>query len=138
MTPNQIASLQDSLLQAEAASTALRKTLFRLVGERHPAIKASFAAYAVPEERTMLARILSSVLESIDPEPWVREDLGHLGRRHLEWDTEPQMYGQLTDCLMLALAEVLESDWTNELEQLWRLRMRWVCDAMQSLKITEH
>ena len=132
-------ALRDSIAQVAERERELREAFYSRLFGRFPAVKERFGAYSRNQQAQMMNQIIEAVYDSVDEDTsWLKDHLASLGSQHADWEVTEPMYRQLEDCLVEALAEILGTDWSPDLERTWRDRLRWVADAMLGRQDATH
>jgi len=104
--------------------------MFSLLFERHPDTRELFGAYSFNQQKQMVHRMLTSVLASLDGEPWLPDDLESLGATHQAYGVTAAMYAQVNDCFIDAVAAVEGGGWTDDLDAMWRSHLTRIGELM--------
>jgi hemoglobin-like flavoprotein len=89
--------------------------LFRL----YPQARSIFGQNNRAQQEKVLASVLASVIEHLDDAPWLEEQLGAIGERHLPYGVDGETYAWIGDALITTLAHVAGPDWNHDLSTEW-------------------
>lgn len=92
---------------------------YEILFERYPAARPLFARNAPERQQKMLQDALVAVVENLENAPWLRQTLGAIGRKHLDYGVTDEMYDWVGDALLATLAEIAGDAWTPELKAAW-------------------
>jgi hemoglobin-like flavoprotein len=92
---------------------------YQVLFERYPSSRAMFSATSSRRQEEMLTAALVAVIEHLEDAAWLKQQLGALGAKHIEYGVQDHMYPWVGECLVATLKEVAGSDWTPRVEQAW-------------------
>lgn len=112
--------LRSSFELVLARSPNLTTRFYEILFEKYPQVKPLFGKRRAQEQQaTMLASALVAVVDHLEDAPWLTEQLGALGAKHVEYGVTDDMYPFVGDALLSTLAEVAGADWSDELHTQW-------------------
>lgn len=112
--------LRSSFELVLARSPDLTTRFYEILFEKYPQVKPLFGKRRAQEQQaTMLASALVAVVDHLEDAPWLTEQLGALGAKHVEYGVADDMYPFVGDALLTTLAEVAGADWNEELHTQW-------------------
>lgn len=79
---------------------------YELLFARHPGVRALFTRSAPAVQRRMFGETLVALVEHAGDHAWLDEHVSALGRRHLEYCVEDEMYDWVRDAFLDAVGEV--------------------------------
>ncbi len=97
----------------------LTETFYATLFLRYPDFVPLFNGVNMLQQRKMLANALVFVVENLDAMEIASGTLEEMGRRHIDYGAEPELYPAMGECLLHALATVTGDDWNDELESQW-------------------
>src|SRR6187399_2973487 len=115
-------------------NVAALRSSFELVAEREPQLTHRFYdilfrryPQAVPlfrnnprqDQEKMLTDVLVKVMDHLEDEPWLVDQLGALGQKHVDYGVTEEMYSWVGASLLEALEQVAAEEWTSELAAAW-------------------
>lgn len=110
----------------------LTTRFYEILFERYPQAKPLFGRNSGPTQARMLGEALAAVVEHLEDAPWLAENLGALGARHVDYGVTDEMYGWVGDALLATLAEAAGDDWSPALAQAWADAYGAIAGLMQS------
>ena len=81
-------------------------------------------------QEEMLAGALVAVLDHLDDAPWLVNQLGSLGEKHIGYGVTPAMYDAVGASLLATLARAAGDDWNDELLEAWADAYGAITDLM--------
>jgi hemoglobin-like flavoprotein len=111
--------LRSSFSLVADRAPALTARFYQIFFARYPQVRPMFQRNAPQKQQEMLQRALVAVLDNLEDASWLRETLGALGAKHLDYGVTEEMYGWVGECLLATLAEVAGSDWSPALAAAW-------------------
>jgi hemoglobin-like flavoprotein len=97
----------------------LTARFYEILFERHPEARPLFGRQSTEAQALMLQEALVAVMDHLEDGAWLRQTLGNLGRKHVEYGVTGEMYDWVGASLLATLAEVAGEAWTPELAQAW-------------------
>lgn len=97
----------------------------------YPQVRPLFSRKSNAEQAVMLRDMLVAVIDHLEDAPWLTEQLGSLGARHVEYGVRPEMYGWVGASLLETLRHVAGEAWTPELETAWSDAYGAIASLMQ-------
>jgi hemoglobin-like flavoprotein len=85
----------------------------------HPEAEPLFHRRPRETQEKMLTGALVAALDHLEDAPWLAEQLGALGAKHVDYGITPEMYAWVGDALLATLADVAGPDWNDELGREW-------------------
>lgn len=86
---------------------------------RHPPSKSLFWRNSREAQEQMVTDTFAAIVDHLDDEPWLRENLGNMGAKHVVYGVTPVMYDWVGEALLKALRDVAGHDWTDEVRDAW-------------------
>jgi len=104
---------------------------YALIDERYPKLMDGFSPEST-QRTQMLTQILAAVHDSmyVEDAEWVALQLRALGQAHVRWEVTTEMYPQVCQCLVDALAQMRDAGWSDELEQIWTAKLLEISELM--------
>ena len=100
---------------AEQAGVAIYRYLFEI----EPELKALFKNTDIHAQGQVLLKFLSTLMTSISSIEDIQPDIQALKKRHIQYGILPEHYLIFGEALLLTLSEILEKDFTAEMESVW-------------------
>ena len=97
----------------------LTHRFYEILFANHPEAKPLFSRKAAEQQEKMLTSALVAVLDHLEDAPWLVEQLGALGKKHVEYGVTEAMYPWVGEALLATLAEVAAAEWTPALASEW-------------------
>lgn len=113
--------------RAEELSQKFYDKLF----QDYPGVLPLFQHVELEEQRTKLIASLQMIIKSLDNDDLVPY-LEAMGQRHEEYGAEEEHYGAVGATLLSVMGELLEDEWTEELEGIWNEALTTVSEIMIS------
>jgi len=128
-------------------NVAALRSSFELVAEREPQLTHRFYdilfrryPQAVPlfrnnprqDQEKMLTDVLVKVMDHLEDEPWLVDQLGALGQKHVDYGVTEEMYSWVGASLLEALEQVAAEEWTSELAAAWAEAFGAIASLMQA------
>jgi hemoglobin-like flavoprotein len=111
--------LRDSFEVVATANPKFISRFYEILFERYPQTRAMFPPGGEARQAEMLTGALVAVLDHIEDAPWLRDTLGALGAKHVDYGVTREMYDWVGASLLATLAEVAGPAWTPELQGAW-------------------
>lgn len=92
---------------------------YEILFERYPQSKALFSRNSADKQQKMLTEALVAVMDHLEDASWLSEQLGALGRKHVDYGVTDDMYEWVGASLLATLAEIAGDAWTPALAQAW-------------------
>lgn len=109
----------------------LTRRFYEILFERYPQVRPLFGK-AGTGQAEMLQQALLSVVEHIEDASWLRQTLGAMGKKHVDYGVTDEMYGWVGVSLLATLAEAAGDAWTPQLEAAWAAAYTAISDLMLS------
>jgi hemoglobin-like flavoprotein len=115
-----VETLRSSFALVVERNPELTSRFYEIFFDRYPQVKPLFGVRKAQEvQAKMLTEALVAVVDHLEDAPWLTEQLGALGAKHLDYGVDDEMYDWVGECLLAALAEVAADDWTPQVEAAW-------------------
>jgi len=111
--------LRSSFEVVATANPAFIARFYEILFDRYPQTRAMFPPGGTARQAEMLTGALVAVLDHLEDAPWLRDTLGALGAKHVDYGVTREMYDWVGASLLATLAEVAGPAWTAELEAAW-------------------
>jgi hemoglobin-like flavoprotein len=111
--------LRSSFALVLERNPTLTARFYEVLFARYPQVKPLFGRNARAKQEEMLAKALVAVMDHLEDAPWLKEQLGALGKKHTEYGVTTEMYGWVGDALLTTLAEAAGKDWTPAMLANW-------------------
>jgi len=100
-------------------SPNLTHRFYEILFTKYPQAKPLFSRNSREQQEKMLAASLVAVIDHLEDAPWLEQQLGAIGVKHVEYGVTDDMYPWVGDALITTLAEVAGADWTEEHAKEW-------------------
>jgi len=120
INPDDAALMRESFKSISHFSSEVANRLYAKLFEKNADIKRLFASVRLREQHRMLAASLHYVVMNYEHAGAVRNSLRRMGARHVGYGARPEHYRLFAECLIESLAETLGSEWTPQLDRIWR------------------
>jgi len=117
--PLQIELLETSFAQIKEKRTDFTDCFYALLFEQYPDVKPLFANVSMEHQPKKLFDSLALVVGSLRNPETLTEPLKGLGTRHIKYGALPVHYPAVGATLLQAFANILQDDWTSEVEWAW-------------------
>jgi hemoglobin-like flavoprotein len=116
-------SLDTSLLRSSfdlvvERQPELTTRFYEILFDRYPQVRPLFGATGSGQAE-MLQQALASVIDHLEDATWLRQTLGAMGRKHVDYGVKDEMYGWVGASLLAALADAAGDAWTPALASEW-------------------
>ncbi len=118
-----------TVIEREPLMTA---RFYEVLFSRYPAARPLFSRNSERAQQEMLQRALTAVIDHLEDLPWLASTLNALGAKHVEYGVTREMFDWVGDALLSTLAEILDKDWSEEVESAWRNAYGAICELMLS------
>ncbi|MGD2184291.1 globin family protein [Lusitaniella coriacea] len=117
-------ALQVELLEASFARIKERQTdftdcFYAILFKDYPDVKPLFAHVSMDDQSKKLFDSLALVVRGLRNPEALMEPLKGLGTRHVQYGAVPAHYPAVGATLLQAFANILQEDWTSEVEWAW-------------------
>ena len=117
--PDTAALLRESVSIAAAHEPVITKRFYSIFLSRYPQVIPLFSRNAPEKQQEMLQGAILAVLDHLDDSAWLADTMGAIGVKHLDYGVTDDMYPWVGECLIAALAELCEDQWTKDHEAAW-------------------
>lgn len=117
--PDAATLLRESVSIAAAREPVITKRFYSIFHSRYPQVIPLFSKNAPEKQQEMLQGAILAVLDHLDDSAWLADTMGAIGAKHLDYGVTDEMYPWVGECLIAALAELCEDQWTPEHEAAW-------------------
>ena len=117
--PDTAALLRESVSIAAANEPVITKRFYSIFLSRYPQVIPLFSRNAPEKQQEMLQGAILAVLDHLDDSAWLADTMGAIGVKHLDYGVTDDMYPWVGECLIAALAELCEDQWTKDHEAAW-------------------
>jgi methyl-accepting chemotaxis protein len=97
----------------------------------YPEVMPLFQNVELKDQRTKLIASLQMIVKSLDNDD-LAPYLEAMGQRHKEYGVVDEQYGAVATTLISVMSELLEEEWTEELEVIWTDALTAVAEIMLS------
>ena len=108
--------------------------VYDILFEKNPDWLDLFTAHHSAAGRQMVRETLMYAVDHLNAENWVGPNLTSLGKKHVEYEVDEDMYRVYIETLLLAMADVSGTEWCPELESGWSELFEYLSNLM----IEEH
>jgi methyl-accepting chemotaxis protein len=115
----QVKLLRDSFEAITPRADELAGTFYRILFDRYPAVRPLFRDTDLKEQQRKLVQALALVVANLERPAKLKEMLGQLGARHVDYGAQPAHYDAVGECLLAALSEIAGPLWSPKLERAW-------------------
>jgi hemoglobin-like flavoprotein len=98
---------------------AITPRFYEILFSRYPQVKPLFGARSSRAQEEMLQQALVAVVDHLEDASWLTSTLGALGAKHADYGVTREMFDCVGDALLSTLAEVLASDWNDDVRAAW-------------------
>lgn len=110
--------IRRTMAEIEPVSDKVTSYFYALLFVRHPDLRQLFPA-SMDTQRDRLFKALLTAARHVDDASRLADFLGHLGRGHRKYGTEPAHYPAVGECLLGALSRYATVSWGPETEAAW-------------------
>ena len=93
--------------------------------------KGMFAHVQMDEQKRKLGAAIATVVDSVENLSAAAPTLKELGKKHAAWEVTAEQYSQVGSAVLYALGEVLNDDFTSEVEKAWTDAYEIISTTMQ-------
>jgi hemoglobin-like flavoprotein len=111
--------LRRSFLLVVEREPELTRRFYDTLFTRYPAAQQLFYRRPREVQEKMLRDALVAVMDHLEDAPWLEQQLGAIGAKHVEYGVTPEMYGWVGESLLATLASVAGDAWGPELHVAW-------------------
>ncbi|MGZ3421723.1 MAG: globin domain-containing protein [Polyangiales bacterium] len=111
--------LRGSLAVVVEREPQITKRFYEILFERHPGARPLFSRNAPERQQKMLRDAIVAVVDHLEDATWLKDTLGALGRKHIDYGVTREMYGWVGGSLLATLAEIAGDAWTLEVAGAW-------------------
>ncbi|MGZ3455882.1 MAG: globin domain-containing protein [Polyangiales bacterium] len=111
--------LRGSLAVVVEREPQITKRFYEILFERHPGARPLFSRNAPERQQKMLQDAIVAVVDHLEDATWLKDTLGALGRKHIDYGVTREMYGWVGGSLLATLAEIAGDAWTLEVAGAW-------------------
>lgn len=122
--------LRKSFEMVVERSPGLTGRFYEILFERRPEVRRLFGRNSSAAQERMLTDALVAVVDHLEDAPWLTQNLGALGTKHVGYGVTREMYDWVGDALIAALAEALGDDWNAEVHAAWAAAYGAIVDLM--------
>jgi len=128
----QVEMLRSSFERVVELSPQVTQRFYEILFARFPQAKRLFGRHSDARQEKMLADALAAVIDHLEDAPWLTATLRGLGGKHTSYGVTEEMYAWVGESLIATLAEVLDEEWTPELQSAWVGAFTAIASLMQS------
>ena len=122
--------LKSSLELVVTTNPNLTLRFYEILFSRYPELQPLFGRNSRENQAKMLAEALVATVDHLEDAPWLVQNLGALGARHLDYQVTDDMYPKVGDALLSTLAETAGEAWSPELQAQWAEAYGAICGLM--------
>ena len=113
--------LRTSFTMVSERSPGFMRRFYEILFQRYPETVSMFprGPEGLVRQENMLTNALAAVLAHLEDGAWLQQTLFNMGARHVKYGVRDEMYGWVGECLIAALEEGAEPDWSPALEGQW-------------------
>ena len=111
--------LRQSLELVASREPLITKRFYEILFERYPQVRPMFSRNAPERQQKMLQDAIVAVVDHVEDGPWLKETLGALGAKHVDYGVTREMYDWVGASLLATLAEIAGKEWTPPVEAAW-------------------
>jgi len=119
--------LYSSYLKIAAAGPQLTTLFYNRLFEVQPPFRALFKT-SMEHQGIKWRMMLNLMLQAVDSPYLLRRSLVEMGRRHIDYGVKAEDYPLFIDCVIWALQQYLDVDFTSEVEAAWHKLFAIVVD----------
>lgn len=136
MTPRQISLVQNTWKKVQPTADQAAAMFYGRLFELQPTYRRLFTTDQKQQGRKLMQMISIAVngLPKLDTIVPAVEDLG---RRHLDYGVEEEMYGPVGEALLWTLSKGLGDSFTAEVEEAWTETYTTLADVMKAASYAE-
>lgn len=127
-----VAALRSSFELVVEREPQLTRGFYDILFRRYPQVQPLFRNNPRQEQEKMLTDMLVKIIDHLDDEPWLVNQLGALGEKHIGYGVTNEMYGWVGASLLEALEQVASEEWTPELAAAWTDAFQAIASLMQA------
>lgn len=129
LTAAQIACVHSSFRRIAPQVADIAQCFYQRLFTLAPALSASFPADTATRERQFVA-LLTTVINELSNPAKIRIQLHSLGRRHILYNAQPEIYALVGATILWAIAEHSGEEFTGEVEDAWFAAYRLLLQCM--------
>lgn len=127
-----VVALRSSFELVAEREPQLTHRFYDILFRRYPQAQPLFRNNPRQEQEKMLTDMLVKIMDHLEDEPWLVDQLGALGQKHVDYGVTEEMYGWVGTSLLEALQQVASSEWTPELAEAWTEAFDAIASLMQA------
>jgi hemoglobin-like flavoprotein len=131
MTPQQIELVQSSWQQVVPISDQAAELFYGRLFHLEPSYRRLFKTDQKTQGRKLM-QMISVAVSGLPKLDTIVPAVQDLGRRHLDYGVEEEMYDTVGEALLWTLSEGLGDDFTPEVEEAWTETYNTLADVMKS------
>lgn len=113
------AMLYASYMKIATAGGDLTDAFYQRLFEEDPALQSLFKS-AIRDQGVKWRLMLNNIVATIDRPDVLRQTLGELGKRHIDYGVKDEDYLKLVEAFLWAVQQYLGPEFTPQLEAAWR------------------
>lgn len=125
----QIACVQRSFRRIAPQVDHIARRFYQRLFTLAPALRSFFPADMATPERQLVA-LLTTVVDELPNPAKIRIQLHNLGRRHIFYNAQPEIYALVGATILWAIAEQSGEDFSAEVEDAWFAAYRLLLQCM--------
>ena len=125
-----VIALRESFALVVERAPDVTSRFYDIFFTRYPQVRVLFGRNTRQKQEEMLTKALVAVVDHLEDPHWLGGTLKALGAKHVAYNVTEEMYGWVGECLLVALAGVLEEEWTPRVAKAWTDAYGAISDAM--------
>jgi hemoglobin-like flavoprotein len=131
MTPESRRLVQESWVRISADADTVASRFYEILFELAPGARALFANTDLAGQRRKFVQMLDDILRMLDDPAASIPSLAALGRRHVDYGTQPADYDTVGAALLTTLEESLGDDFSPAMRDAWMETYRTIAGIMR-------
>jgi hemoglobin-like flavoprotein len=131
MTPNEIALVQRTWQQVLPISDKAAELFYGRLFHLEPSYRRLFKSDSKEQGRKLM-QMISVAVNGLPKLDTIVPAVEELGRRHLDYGVEEEMYDTVGEALLWTLSEGLGEDFTPEVEEAWTATYTTLAEVMKA------
>lgn len=111
--------LRQSLELVASREPLITKRFYEILFHRYPQVQPLFSRNGQEKQQKMLQDAIVAVIDHVEDATWLKENLGAIGRKHVDYGVTTEMYGWVGISLLATLEEIAGDEWTPQVEKAW-------------------
>jgi hemoglobin-like flavoprotein len=123
--------IRDSFDAVKPIADDVVTKFYEILWRDYPAAKGVFANVDMDNQRKLLINSLVYIVDNLENSEKLITYLKRMGKRHVNYGTEPEHYDWVGASLLKAFSFFLGSDWTPRLKEQWTIAYGVIAETMK-------